>query len=384
MVKRRYWINRIERGWERRSLIWLSGVRRVGKTFLCKSLDNVEYFDCELPGVRHRMEDPESFLRSLKGKVIFDEIHRLFNPAELLKIAVDHLPNLKIVATGSATLQTSAKFRDALTGRKEEIHLTPMISEDLEDFGNTNLRHRFLHGGLPPFFLSQSVPERDFQEWMDSYWAKDIQELFRLERRYAFQKLLELLFVNSGGLFEATRYARPCEISRATVSNYLAVLEHTSAVYIVRPFSTHRPTEIISAPKVYAFDTGFVCYYRGWQSLQPENLGILWEHYLLNEIIARTQNRNIFYWRDKQGHEIDFILIPHRGQPPITIECKWSSGNYEEKNLKVFRKKYPEGENWVVCQDIRELYPRKVNGLQINFLNLAGLVTRLEETSRRR
>ncbi|PIP16382.1 MAG: ATPase, partial [bacterium (Candidatus Ratteibacteria) CG23_combo_of_CG06-09_8_20_14_all_48_7] len=86
--------------------------------------------------------DPESFLRSLKGKVIFDEIHRLFNPAELLKIAVDHLPNLKIVATGSATLQTSAKFRDALTGRKEEIHLTPMISEDLEDFGNTNLRHR--------------------------------------------------------------------------------------------------------------------------------------------------------------------------------------------------------------------------------------------------
>ncbi|PIP16381.1 MAG: hypothetical protein COX46_02565, partial [bacterium (Candidatus Ratteibacteria) CG23_combo_of_CG06-09_8_20_14_all_48_7] len=69
---------------------------------------------------------------------------------------------------------------------------------------------------------------------------------------------------------------------------------------------------------------------------------------------------------------------------PITIECKWSSGNYEEKNLKVFRKKYPEGENWVVCQDIRESYPRKVNGLQINFLNLAGLVTRLEEASRRR
>ncbi len=378
MVKRHYWINKIEEAWKRRSIVWLSGVRRSGKTFLCRSLENVEYFDCERPSVRQQIEDAESFLPAAKGRIVLDEIHRLSNPTEFLKIAADHFPEIKIIATGSSTVQASKKFRDTLTGRKEELHLPPMINEDTVSFGNVGLKHRLLHGGLPPFFLSDDLPEKDFQEWMDSYWAKDIQELFRLERRQSFQKFLELIFINSGGIFEATRYAKPCEISRTTVSNYLAVLEHTSSVYILRPFSTYRPTEIISASKVYAFDTGFVCYYRGWRELRPADLGILWEHYVLNEIIARTQRRDIRYWRDKQGHEIDFILIPHRGQPPTTIECKWKSTRYEDRNLKKFRQAYPKGVNWVVCQDVNRPYSKKYDDLQIQFMGLPDLATRLE------
>ena len=60
---------------------------------------------------------------------------------------------------------------------------------------------------------------------MDAYWAKDIQELFRLERRASFQRFVELLMAQSCGIFEATRFAAPCEVSRTTITNYLAVLE---------------------------------------------------------------------------------------------------------------------------------------------------------------
>lgn len=67
-----------------------------------------------------------------------------------------------------------------------------MCLEDLKDAKRPDLRHRFLRGGLPPFFLAETFPERDFQEWMDAYWAKDIQELFRLERRSSFQRFTEL------------------------------------------------------------------------------------------------------------------------------------------------------------------------------------------------
>ena len=70
MVERHYWINRIEEAWKKRSVVWLSGVRRVGKTYLCKSLPEIEYFDCELPRVRRMMEDTEGFLESLRGKRI--------------------------------------------------------------------------------------------------------------------------------------------------------------------------------------------------------------------------------------------------------------------------------------------------------------------------
>jgi len=215
------------------------------------------------------MEDPESFWAGLKGKrVILDEIHRLSNPSEILKIAADHFPSIKVIATGSSTLQASTRFRDTLAGRKVQVWLTPMMSQDMVEFGNPVLSHRLLRGGLPPFFISPVAPEADFQEWLDSFWAKDIQELFRLERRHSFQRFMELLFMQSGGVFEATRFAAPCEVSRSTISNYLSALEAMLVIQVIRPFSTRRSTEIISAPKTYAFDTGFVCYFRGWHQLR--------------------------------------------------------------------------------------------------------------------
>ena len=252
-------MDRIERAWEQRSLVWLAGVRRVGKTYLCQSLPQTEYFDCELPRTRRTMEDPESFLENLRGRrIVLDEIHRLRNPSELLKIAADHFSDIRVVATGSSTLSASHKFRDTLAGRKRDLWLTPMCLNDLADAKQGDLPRRLLRGGLPPFLLAKELEERDFQEWTDAYWAKDIQELFRLEGRDSFQKFTELILAQSGSIFEATRFAAPCEVSRPTIANYLRVLEATFVAHVIRPFSTRRPSEIISAPKVYGFDTGFI------------------------------------------------------------------------------------------------------------------------------
>ncbi len=376
MVRRHFWQKVIEDAWRERSVIWLAGVRRAGKTVLCQSLPKVEYFDCELPRTRRLMEDPESFLDTIsRGRIVLDEIHRLPNPSELLKIAADHYPHIRVLATGSSTLEASVKFKDTLAGRKKNLWLTPMCLEDLKDFKQPDLLRRFLQGGLPPFFLAQSFPERDFQEWMDAYWAKDIQELFRLERRSSFQKFTELILAQSGGLFEATRFTGPCEVSRTTIANYLKALEATYVAHIIRPFSTHRPTEIVSAPKVYGFDTGFVCYYRGWQDLREEDVGIMWEHFVLNEMMARRQTREISYWRDKRGHEVDFVLAGKR-QQPVAIECKWSASNFDAGNLQAFRRVYPEGENVVVAQDVDRAFSRQFGEISVRFESLTGFVCR--------
>jgi hypothetical protein len=228
------------------------GVRRAGKTVLAQSLPDADYLDCELPLTRARLSDPESVLRASRGRtVVLNEIHRLPNPAELLKIAADHHRDVRILATGAST-----HFRDTLAGRKTEVWRTPMTLADLDDFAVPDLRHRFLRGGLPPFFLEDALPEHDFQEWMDAFWARDILELFRLERRRAFQQLVELLLVQSGGIFEATRFARACEISRTTVANYVAVIEATFVVHLVRPYAEGCAAEIVSAQRAYRFDTG--------------------------------------------------------------------------------------------------------------------------------
>ena len=377
MVKRRFWLNLLERVWREKPVVWLAGVRRVGKTCLCQSLPDVEYFDCELPRVRRMMEDPQGFLDGLRGRrVVLDEVHRLGNPSELLKIAADHYADIRVLATGSSALGASSKFRDTLAGRKRDLWLTPMCREDLHDFKRTDLRHRFLHGGLPPFFLAGKLPERDFQEWLDAYWAKDIQELFRLERRSSFQKFVELLVAQSGGIFEATRFAAPCEVSRATIANYLKVVEATFVAHVIRPFSTHRPTEIVSAPKVYAFDTGFSCYYRGWHELRGEDLGTLWEHFVLNEVMAHSQTRQVFYWRDKRAHEVDLVWAP-RGAKPLAVECKWSADEFEVAGIAALRRQYPQGDNVVVAQDVERPFVRNYGDLKVHFEGLPSLVKRI-------
>lgn len=362
-----------------RSVVWLSGIRRAGKTHLCRSLPDTEYYDCELPLTRLQLENPEHFLSQKKNKrLVFDEIHRLDNPSEILKIAADHYSEIKIIATGSSTLSAAKKFKDTLTGRKAELWLTPMLLDESADFGNHELSHRFLHGGLPPFFLAPALPDKDYQEWLDAYWAKDIQELFRLEKRYSFLKFTEMILAQSGSIFEATRFATPCEASRTTIMNYLAVLEATFVAHVIRPFSQHRVTEIISAPKVYGFDTGVICHCRGWINLRKEDIGLLWEHCVLNEIQGRLQTRKVNYWCDKRGHEIDFILISKNNQhQPIAIECTWSASEFDPKNMYAFRHHYPEGKNFVVAPEITTSFKKRYRDIDMTFVNMQNLVEEL-------
>lgn len=374
---RRFWLDRIAAAWRGKTVVWLSGVRRAGKTVLARSLEGAEYLDCELPSVRRLLGQPEAFLSSRRRRtVVLDEVHRLANPSELLKIAADHFPDVRVLATGSSTLGASRRFRDTLTGRKAELWLTPMMSADLEDFGEKGgLDRRLLRGGLPPFYLADEAPDREIQEWMDSYWAKDIAELFRLERRQSFQRFLELLHAQSGGLFEATRFARDCEVSRPTISNYLAVLEATFVAHVVRPYSARRATEIVAAPKVYGFDTGFVSCFRGIDRLRAEDRGALWEHYVLNELHARLQTRAIQYWRDKRGHEVDFVLR-RPGAAPLAVECKSTSASFDASNLAAFRRAHPKGKNLVVAMDVTKPFREAHAGLEIEFVDLDGLIAR--------
>jgi hypothetical protein len=370
MKDRPFWREAIEAAWDRKSVVWLRGVRRVGKTTLAQSLDRVRYFDCELPGVRRRIESPESFLRHNRGaRIVLDEVHRLANPSEVLKIAADHFPTTNVLATGSSTLGASARFRDTLAGRKADVFLPPMVLRDLEAFGRPDLAHRLLRGGLPPFFLAPSLPERDFQEWMDAYWAKDVLELFRLEKRAAFQRLFELVLVRSGGIFDASRFARDCGVSRTTISNYLAVLEATAVAHVVRPYSEGGSTEIVAAPRVFGFDTGFVCYHRGWGELRSDDVGSLVEHLFLNEVHAHGTAFDVHYWRDKAQHEVDFVLL-RRGADPIAVECKASERALDTAGLVAFRRRYPRGANWLVIPEGEGTWPTAVRGLDVTVVPL--------------
>ena len=258
MIARPFWRERIEAAWREAPIAWLCGVRRCGKTTLAQSLepDRVLYVNCDLPTVEDMVRDPQLFFRSCrKPVVVFDEIHQLRDPARVLKIGADVFPNLRILATGSSTLAASKKFRDTLTGRKRVVHLTPVLWDELPAFGVT-LPQRLFHGGLPPALLAESKQPAFYREWMDSFFARDIQRLFGFRDMNRFNALFEYLLRQSGGQFEVTRTAAALGITRPTVESHLRALEITHAVTLVRPFHGGGQHELVKQPKVYGFDTG--------------------------------------------------------------------------------------------------------------------------------
>lgn len=374
VIRRQYWLSKIEQSWKKCSIVWLAGVRRVGKTTLAQMLSpqSAQYFNCDLPSVQRELDDTENFLdsRSEREIVILDEVHRLSDPTTLLKVAADVRPDLRVLATGSSTLVATKKFRDSLTGRKRIVHLTPILwPESIASFDVRDLDRRLLHGGLPQALLSTEKDPEFFSEWIDSLYARDIQELFSIRNRVGFLTLLRLLLRQSGSQLDYTKLASLSELSRPTVKSYVEALQIACVVHLVPPLSgSSSKREILSRPKCYSFDTGFVTHEKGWEAVRAEDRDILWEHLILDSLLSHFRKEQIRYWRDKSNREIDFVVRVATNEYHA-IECKVDPDSFTTKSLTEFRVRYPFGRNFVVSPHTKREYSRTINGLKVDFLS---------------
>ena len=305
-----------------------------------------------------RLDDPELFLSGLApgAVLVLDEVHRLPDPSLLLKISADEYPALRILATGSSTLAATGKFRDSLAGRKLAVHLCPVLWEECaEPFGRADFDHRLLHGGLPETLLADTKSARLCAEWIDSFYARDILELFRVRNRRGFRTLFRLLLRWSGGQVDYSRLSRLTELSRPTVKTYIEALQIAHAVHLLRPFRGGGGGEIVSRPKCYAFDTGFVTFERGWNRIRDEDRGVLWEHLVLDSLRFRHLDDDIFFWRDKSGREVDYVVRGGEGRLDA-FECRINPDEVERTAIEALRRPYPGGRNYVVVPAAREPY----------------------------
>ena len=375
MIERPFWLQRIETAWREAPIAWLAGVRRSGKTTLAEGLgsERVYYVNCDLPVVEDMVRDPQLFYRGCpKPVVVFDEIHQLRDPARVLKIGADDFPGVKILATGSSTLAASRKFRDTLTGRKRLVHLTPVTWSELPAFEAT-LPRRLLLGGLPPVLLAASKTPSFYREWLDSFFARDIQRLFGFRDVNRFNALFEYVLRQSGGQFQVTKAATALGITRPTVESHVRALEITHAVTLVRPFHGGSRHDLVKQPKVYGFDTGFVTFARGWDPLRSEDLGLLWEHLVLEHLQAHFPHVQPRYWRDTRGRELDFVMARARDEVDV-IECKWDPGSFDASALEVFRSRVPGGRNYLVSPSGEPAYAKRYGALEVLVCTPSGLI----------
>jgi uncharacterized protein len=366
MVARPFWQARIEQAWREAPIAWLCGVRRTGKTILATSLEKTPtvYVNCDLPSSEERVRNPLLFFRAApKSVVVFDEIHQLRDPSRLLKIGADEFPGIRILATGSSTLAASRKFTDTLTGRKRTVHLVPVLWDELPAFG-VALQDRLFRGGLPSALLADRKAPSFYREWIDSFFARDIQRLFGFRDINRFSAFFEYILRQSGGTFETASASRDLGIARPTIESHLRALETTHAATVVRPFHGGGQQELSKQPRVYGFDTGMVSFARGWDPLRHEDLGVLWEHLVLEHLQAHFSDTQVRYWRDKAQREVDFVLA--RGRDAVdAIECKWDPTTFDATSLRTFRSHYPKGRNFLVTPSGDPAYDTEVSSMPV-------------------
>lgn len=247
-------------------------------------------------------------------------------------------------------MAATRKFRDSLAGRKLAVHLCPVLWEECAGpFGVPDLDRRLLHGGLPEPLLAERKDSAFFGEWIDSCYARDILELFSIRNRQGFLALFRLLLRQSGGQLDYGRLASLSGLSRPTAKAHLDALQVAHAVHLLPPFHLHRggKHEITARPKCYAFDTGFVTFERGWDSIRHDARGLLWEHLVLDALRFRGADENIFYWQDKSRREVDFV-VRRRQEHLDAIECKINPDKLDASAIGAFRALYPDGGNYVV------------------------------------
>jgi predicted AAA+ superfamily ATPase len=356
----------------KRECIIIVGSRQVGKSclmfFLAQYLlrtglatpENMAFFDLEFP---HDLEicnaDVETLLEYLRlaGKIsdsnrplylFIDEIQYLDNPSRLVKLLVDHHPEIKLIVSGSSSTGLRKKFKDSLPGRKQEFHLQsltfkeflkfrnePQLSEFTENFTLRNIFEKkipdapavmpFLqkliplfeeyavYGGHPAVVMADSVDikQRRLQGIINDYLRKDIHTLFEIEHHGAFTKLLKILAAQAGNLVVYSELTAPLGITYRTLQRYLDVLSLTFIIDLIPPYFSNVKKTIVKSPKIYFHDIGIRNALINQLIPLSNHLdkGSVVENVVFHLLAGMQDVSNpLSFWRTHSGSEIDFLI----------------------------------------------------------------------------
>lgn len=319
------------------------GARRVGKTTLVKEwLKNTS--------LKYRYESGDNIrIKNLLGSgdfdiikefasgydiIVIDEAQQIPDIGKGLKILVDEIPDLRIIATGSSSFDLLQQVGEPLTGRKRTVKLFPVAQKELIAEMNRyelkeNLENYLVFGSYPEVLMSKSKKEktRVLNELVETYLLKDVLSFERIKNSALLFKLLKLLAFQVGNIVSLNEIARQLGINVKTVGRYIDLLEKSFVIYHVGSFSGNLRKEIVKKNKYYFYDNGI----RNAVILQMNGLedrndiGALWENFLMTERIKKFNYEEVYYncyfWRNYHGNEID-LLEEHNGTLNA-YELKW-------------------------------------------------------------
>jgi len=332
--------DRVQKG----KVMLLLGPRRVGKTsliekYLKESHDNCFIGSGDDINVRSVLSSENSamIVSAFKNyEVVFiDEAQRIPNIGWGLKILVDSMKEVKIIATGSSSFDLSNKTGEPLTGRQTVSYLYPVSAMELnQNYGGMhviqNLINYLIFGTYPETLLAQNYHEKAvyLNNLRNSYLFKDILELENIKNPEKLSDLLKLIAFQIGNEVSLNELSNSLGIAKQTVERYLDLLEKTYVIIKVRAFSGNLRKEISKSARYYFWDNGIRNSIINNFNLPDArmDMGMLWENFCFVERIKKQKYQQIisnnYFWRTYDKQEID--LIEEREGKLFAYEFKWN------------------------------------------------------------
>lgn len=358
-----------ERLTEGKKVILLFGARQVGKTTLVRSvIDESGYKTLYVSGDEPRISDDLSSRdsRRLRGLVagydalFVDEAQRVPEIGINLKILADQVPGIRIIATGSSSLDLASRTRESLTGRAWIHKLYPIALAELVKKWtpfeiNQQLEERLIYGSYPEIFSAPNdATRREYLETLvESYLYKDILDLSNVRRSDKIIGLLRLLAFQVGQQVSLNELGTQLGLSHDTVGAYIDLLEQSFVVFRLTGYSRNLRKEMSKQMKVYFWDIGVrnALINSFYPTAQRTDTGALWENFVISERrkwldYTRTSSA-LYFWRTQTGAEID--LIEESNGELRAFECKW--GSNKPHMPPSFAEAYPNSAFAVISRD---------------------------------
>ena len=368
MIKR-FYSNKINELLEPNKVLVLYGPRQVGKTTLLKEFlktykGKVYNSTGENASLQKVLESSEfsRIIPFFKGYdlVVIDEAQKIENIGHGLKIIVDQIKGIKVIATGSSSFDLSNKLGEPLVGRQRIRKLFPLSVMELADnygrmFLYEELENLLVYGSYPEIITAKSYSEKkDYLiQIRDSYLYKDILEFEKIKNNRKILDLLRLIAFQIGHEVSLQEIGNALNIGKNTVERYLDLLEKSFVLINVRGFSRNLRKEVTKMSRYYFYDTGIRnAVIEDFNSIENRNdIGALWENYLVMERLKKQAYQpiyaNNYFWRTYDQKEIDWV--EERDGKLFGYEMKW--GDKKKKEPKLWKETYDNAEFKIINKD---------------------------------
>ncbi len=349
--------------------IILLGARQVGKTTLLRQViqtaqTEVQYLNCDEPQVVEALTNRN--LRELvllvgKAKyIVIDEAQKVNNIGLTLKLIVDNIPDVQVIATGSSAFELRNRLNEPLTGRKLEYQMYPISTNEIyQSSGYVDVKRlletRLIYGSYPEVLSNLDNAQSLLLSLSDSYLYKDILTMDSMRKPDVLNKLLQALAFQIGSEVSYNELAQTIGTDSKTVEKYIDLLEKCFIIFRLNGLSRNLRNELKKAKKIYFCDNGV----RNAviQQFAPvalrNDMGQLWENFFISERIKRNHylghHCNIYFWRTTSQQEIDYIEESD-GQMSA-FEMKWNPKKATVKLPEAFLKAYSVKQTAVVTTE---------------------------------